>query len=212
VTGVTATVGRVPGPRLATATDRALLAGIAAAGFYDDPVMSWVFQDPDDRLAKLTDLFGGLVDDFFPDRGLVHVLDDASVTFWRDPDFHHHPDPSEGPDDGAAGEDFVNPYTDDELGRLVVLGAAMDLHHPHDRHWYLNVVSTRPSHQGRGLGGQLLRPTLDRADEAGVPCYLESTNPRNRSLYYRAGFEDLGDIELDGGPPMRQMWREPQGR
>lgn len=80
--------------------------------------------------------------------------------------------------------------------------------HPEEPHWYLNVVSTLPAHQGRGLGAAVLEPVLERADAEGVACYLESTNPRNRTLYYRKGFLDMGEIHLDGGPTLLQMWRD----
>jgi GNAT superfamily N-acetyltransferase len=204
----------VPEARLATLDDRALLARVAAAAFYDDPVMSWVFQDPADRLAKLEDIFGGVVDDFFPDRGVVQVVDDASVAFWRGPDFDHHPQPSEATGDpppaGSPPAEVVNPYTDEELERLVVLGAAMDASHPHEVHWYLNVVGTAPDRQGRGLGAVVLQPVLDRCDADGHRAYLESTNPRNRSLYRRHGFIEADEIPVGDGPPMVQMWRDPR--
>jgi GNAT superfamily N-acetyltransferase len=87
----------------------------------------------------------------------------------------------------------------------------MEANHRHEPHWYLNVVSTLPSRQSQGLGAAVLRPVLERADADGLPCYLESTNPRNRTLYYRNGFEDRGEIPLDGGPSMLAMWREPLG-
>jgi GNAT superfamily N-acetyltransferase len=96
------------------------------------------------------------------------------------------------------------------MARFAILGTAMHEAHPHEPHWYLNVVSTLPSHQSQGLGARALAPVLALADANGQPCYLESTNPRNRTLYYRHGFVDTGDIDLDGGPSMRQMWRTPR--
>ena len=51
---------------------------------------------------------------------------------------------------------------------------------------------------------------LERCDADGMPAYLEATTQRNRALYLRHGFEDYGVIVLPGGPPMWQMWREPQ--
>ncbi|HJR25364.1 MAG TPA: GNAT family N-acetyltransferase [Acidimicrobiales bacterium] len=199
--------------RMATVEDRELLARICAEGFFADPVLGWVFQDEASRLEKLLVVFGGLVDDYLPDRGVVHLADAASAAFWRDPTFE---DVSTAADRaeavGPQPGDEPGPFDEGELARLTILGTAMAESHPHDRpHWYLNVVSTLPSRQGRGLGGVVLRPVLEQADADGLPCYLESTNPRNRTLYYRQGFEDLGELPLDGGPTMLAMWREPQG-
>ena len=75
--------------RPATLDDVDLLARIAAAGFYDDPVMSWLFPDDAVRLGRLTFMFSGLARDMLPDRGVVHLAGDASAAFWRDPTFEH---------------------------------------------------------------------------------------------------------------------------
>ena len=63
------------------------MARIAAEGFYDDPVLSWVCRDDDRRLEQLVNLMGGLFDDMVPDRGTVHLLDAACTALWRRPDF-----------------------------------------------------------------------------------------------------------------------------
>jgi GNAT superfamily N-acetyltransferase len=196
--------------RPASLDDAELVARVAAEGFFDDPVLSWALQDDTTRLGQLLVMFRGLVEDTLPDRGVIQVADAASVSIWRDPTFEHGKMASDRLEEAAGASDEPGPFTEDELARLEILGDAMREAHPHEPHWYLNVVSTLPSHQSRGLGAAVIQPVLDRADAEGVPCYLESTNPRNRTLYYRAGFEDMGDVELDGGPSMRQMWRAPR--
>ena len=192
--------------RPAAVEDRDLVARIAAEGFYDDPLMSWVLPDHERRLEQLVFVFGGLVDDMLPDRGTVHLADAASVALWRDPEFDHRAATTE--DEASA---FLSgPFSPDELGRFGVLGEAMARHHPHEPHWYLNVVGTLPSHQNRGLGAAVLQPVLERCDTDGAPAYLESSNPRNMSLYFRHGFVETGEITLPGGPSLIPMWREPQ--
>ena len=42
-----------------------------------------------------------------------------------------------------------------------------------------------------------------------MPAYLESSNPRNISLYLRHGFVDTGEITAADGPSLIPMWREP---
>ena len=195
----------MPDVRPATHDDLDLLARIAGEGFYDDPVMSWALPDDSRRLGQLTVMFRGLAEDVLPDRGRVLVADDASACFWRDPTFDHHAEGEAGDDDQGPG-----PFSPDELARFSILTTAMHEAHPTDEHWYLNVVATMPSHRSRGLGAAVLAPILARADADGLPCYLESTNPRNHTLYHRHGFEDMGDIHLDDGVSMRQMWRIPQ--
>jgi ribosomal protein S18 acetylase RimI-like enzyme len=40
-----------------------------------------------------------------------------------------------------------------------------------------------------------------------MPCYLESSNPRNVPLYERHGFEVTAEHWLPDGPVMTYMWR-----
>ena len=82
--------------------------------------------------------------------------------------------------------------------------------HPHEPHWYLNVVSTLPvAGRARASAPPILQPVLAEADAEGWPCYLESSNPRNVSLYLRHGFVETGELPLPDGPSLIQMWREP---
>jgi ribosomal protein S18 acetylase RimI-like enzyme len=198
--------------RTATVDEADRLATIAAAGFYDDPVMSWVFPDVAKRLEQLQFAFVGLTRDFLPDRGTVHVLDDACVTFWRRPGFESGN--ADGREGGGSRDHPASipeiPYPADVLERLAILDAAMAAAHPHDPHWYLNVISTVPERQGTGLGSRALHPVLSICDGDAVPAYLESSNPRNMSLYRRHGFVQTGEITLgDDAPSLYPMWRDP---
>ncbi len=73
-------------------------------------------------------------------------------------------------------------------------------------HRYGEVDSTTDKVQGVAL----IRQVLARADAEGLPCYLESANPRNLPFYKRHGFEVVVEGELPGeGPPLWTMKREP---
>jgi ribosomal protein S18 acetylase RimI-like enzyme len=84
---------------------------------------------------------------------------------------------------------------------------AMEKHHPHARHYYLAFIAAAPRLQGMGLGSAILEATLKRADEAGLPAYLENSNPRNTALYERHGFVRQQNIAPRGAPPLIAMWR-----
>jgi len=60
-------------------------------------------------------------------------------------------------------------------------------------HWYLWALGVEPGMQRRGIGGAIIRPVLDRADQGGLPCYLETANDRNLPFYQRHGFEVGGE-------------------
>lgn len=78
-------------------------------------------------------------------------------------------------------------------------------------HWYLMILGVDPPYQGKGIGGSLIAPTLARADAEGLPCYLETANPRNLPFYQRHGFEVRHEADIPGGGPrIWMMLREPR--
>jgi hypothetical protein len=60
------------------------------------------------------------------------------------------------------------------------------------------------------MGGVLMTAALARCDRDRVPAYLESTNPRNLTLYLRHGFEALATIQVGTSPPLVPMLRRPR--
>jgi ribosomal protein S18 acetylase RimI-like enzyme len=82
--------------------------------------------------------------------------------------------------------------------------------HPEEPHWYLPIIGVEPNAQGRGLGGALLRHAVARCDRENLIAYLESSNPRNITLYERHGFERMGEIKVGKGPLVTPMLRQPR--
>lgn len=54
-------------------------------------------------------------------------------------------------------------------------------------HWYLEIVAVRQGWMGRGAAGMLMKWGLDRADDEGMPSYLDAT-PRAKGMYEKLGF------------------------
>lgn len=88
----------------------------------------------------------------------------------------------------------------DGLGRMSKAMSATEGFHKQVEgpHWYLMTVGTRTARQGQGLGSQLVEMGTSRADEAGVPCYLETGTDSNIAFYRKRGFEIIGQTELLG--------------
>lgn len=88
--------------------------------------------------------------------------------------------------------------------RLGIADALMRKHHMTGAHHYLFMLGVDPDHQGRGYGSVLLRELSRRADDAHVPCYLETDKPSSMKLYERHGyrithertFRRLSDLKL----------------
>jgi GNAT superfamily N-acetyltransferase len=93
--------------------------------------------------------------------------------------------------------------------RLFEIVELLEANAPQQPHYHLQFLAVRPDQQGRGLGGALMAPILERCDRDGVPAYLEATSDRNRALYERHDFRARGAIPLPGGPALWRMWRDP---
>ncbi len=189
--------------------DVKVIAAVLTDAFAVDPVAIWMFPDPDRRQGQLGRL--ALVT---AQRGIAHGhgyvwrRDDGLVgaAMWSPAgkDFYTA-------DDSVRIVDFVT-ATDPARAPVVLAGLAqMNRHEPAEPHFTLPMIGVRRDHQGTGLGGLLMASVLDHVDRLGCWAYLESSNPRNVSLYERHGFEVVAEFELpEGGPIVRPMVRAPR--
>lgn len=82
-----------------------------------------------------------------------------------------------------------------------------------DDSWYLVYIGTKPSGRKRGYAKRLIEYVTALADQQGQPCYLESSNPIEPSVYTRMGFQKRKTIHLQRAEktiPLGIMVREPQ--
>lgn len=104
-------------------------------------------------------------------------------------------------------------HTRPSTSRFFALGANAEKAAPAEPHWNLQVLGIRREAQGQGLGSRLLQPALPRADQDGIPCYLETADPANLDFYQRFGFElDRQHQLVPHGPPHYSMRRPPQAK
>jgi GNAT superfamily N-acetyltransferase len=118
-------------------------------------------------------------------------------------------------DEGAAALERLLEEALDEDARTAMaeLYARFDASRaPLADHYYLSLLATHPDHRGRGHGQALLTADLGLWDEAGVPAYLESSNPANDHRYARAGFRSIGGFHaVRDDAFVTAMWREVGG-
>lgn len=190
---------RTAGPADAEEVGRTL-----AAGFGDDPVLCWVFEEPG-RAGKLGALFAFLTVEALLPLGATYVVP-GSCAAWTPPG-----SPSWPEERGVRLVTTLAPScSPGDLERLGVLDDTVRAAHPAAPHWYLGLLATEPQLRGRGAGATLLRHSLGVVDAGHLPASLESTNPRNVPLYERHGFEVTGPVDLPGGPSLTAMWRMPR--
>jgi ribosomal protein S18 acetylase RimI-like enzyme len=181
------------------------------AAFFDYPLMIYAAPLDRRRAPGVTSLYGAILWDAFR-WGEVHVTPEVSgvcawlppeksvPTFWRQVrsgmlalPWHF----------GVAGFRTLTLYGD----------LASQLHHDHAPmpHYYLAAIGVVPERQGQGLGGALMRPMLERADQQKVHCWLDTHKDENVRLYERHGFEVAQKIEPPGhSVPVWGMLRRPR--
>ena len=59
---------------------------------------------------------------------------------------------------------------------------------------HLQTMGTSSAQQGKGIGSDVLKAGIARADARGVPCFLESFNPRNVPFFERLGFRVVEQV------------------
>jgi len=186
-------------------------AAALARAFQDDPLQTYVFPDPAERAARSPAHFAPLLR-----YGLQfgHVLTTAGApagaAVWLGPNaWEVTPERAAvaGLDElpkvmgAAAAERFFS-----------VLGAVDPYHHRDvpAAHWYVMVVGVEPAAQGGGVGRALLQPIMDRAQAAGLPCYLETAQPNNVAFYEHLGFRRLVEtVDHQSGLRLWTFRRDP---
>jgi ribosomal protein S18 acetylase RimI-like enzyme len=191
------------GQRVETASvaDRDRVIQVITLGFLADPVGRWVWPDARtylETMPKFVAAFGGKAFE----HGSAYVADQyKAAALWLPPGVE--------PDGDAIDALFSTSVAPEIQEDLASFFAQMESYHPHDQPcWYLPLIAADPAYRGGGLGSAILSHALRRCDEDGQIAYLESSNPRNISLYQRHGFEVIGEIQAGSSPVMYPMIRQ----
>jgi ribosomal protein S18 acetylase RimI-like enzyme len=183
----------------AGANDRATAISVIVLGFAADPMARFAWPDPSEYLRvmpRLVDAFGGRAFE----HGTAHITEGArAAALWLPPGV----EPDEAEMD-AIMQGSLRPEISEDIGAIM---KGMAEHHPLEPHWYLPLIAADPNWIGQGLGTLLMKHALRRCDEEGIAAYLESSNPRNISLYERHGFKIVGKIQSGSSPVMTPMLR-----
>jgi RimJ/RimL family protein N-acetyltransferase len=195
--------GRAPTPEIVVLEESQIEeAGSALArGFFDDPLSVYMLPVPMERATFLPLHFATAVraGHLF---GTVHTTRGTAqgVAMWF------------SPDRGLPSRDEWDQAGVSELRRMLPAGAldrssfVIDyLHQFHktdvlSKHWYLCILGVAPEIRGTGVGSALMQPMLRRADEEGLPCYLETFAADNVPFYEKHGFRVMRQgVEPESG-------------
>ena len=188
--------------RSATPDEMSHAVAAIVAAFLTDPLARFAWPSPHDHLRAMPlaarEFAGGSFE-----HGTAYVSADfCGTALWLPPGVHPNGEALEG-----VFRDTAKP---EHLDDLLATFEKMEQWHPDEPHWYLPIVGVEPNAQGKGLGAELMRHAVTRCDQERALAYLESSNPRNISLYLRHGFEVMGEIRVGAGPLVTPMLRRPR--
>jgi GNAT superfamily N-acetyltransferase len=188
-----------PTVRTMTLDDDAPAIDTIVLAFAADPVARWTWPDAHQYLTTMPNLVRAFGGNAFAHGTAYCTIGCAGAALWLPPGVH--------PDDETLDVIMQTTVSTSNRDEVSSMFEQMARYHPGEPHWYLPLIGVDPAHQGKGLGDALMTYALQYCDRDHLPAYLESTNPRNISLYRRHGFETLDTIQVGGSPPLVPMLR-----
>jgi ribosomal protein S18 acetylase RimI-like enzyme len=183
-----------------------------ARAFHNDPLQTYVFPDENERRMRSPAHFAPLLRyGMLFGEVLTTEGNPLGAAVWLPPEtWEVTPERAT-----AAGFDTLPDILGEEAANrfFSVLGVIEPYHHRDvpPAHWYLMVVGVAPEACGQGLGRALIEPIMNRADAAGLPCYLETAQPDNVAFYEYLGFKKVvEEVEPQSGLTMWTFRRDPQ--
>ena len=188
----------IPEITIVKEADRQRAIDTVLLGFSTDPFLRWLYPSADLYLkaGPAMHAFGGAAIDH---HSAYMANDSQGVALWIPPGVE--------PDEERFMAEVLKYVPEEKHETLFAILEKMEEYHPNEDTWYLPIIAVDPAFQGQGLGSQLMKAGLERVDTEGLPAYLESSNPRNMSLYERCGFVTVGKIEFGDCPPIHPMFR-----
>ena len=190
----------MPKVSVAAEHDRTSILKTITLAFAADPIMRWAFSTADSYLThfgRMADAYGGVS----IGEGTCYRTSRAEgAALWLAPGVE--PDEEKTMEIIQAG---VEPERQEALGRIL---EEMETYHPKDNDcWYLAIIGVDPGFQGKGIGASLMKHATSILDGQSRLGYLESSNPKNISLYERHGFEIMDQIQVGDSPVVTPMIR-----
>jgi ribosomal protein S18 acetylase RimI-like enzyme len=179
--------------------DREEVISTLVLAFVDDPVERWLFPDPEQYSRHFPEFVAAFASEAFERRTVWTLGDLSAVAAWLPPGAQ--------PDGDAIVAILSRSVSPTQHADMFSVLDQMDEGHPAFPHWYLPWLGVRPTMQGAGLGGQLLKHCLTKVDADHVPAFLETPNPRTVSFYERHGFKVTAVAQAGACPPITLMLR-----
>ena len=178
--------------------DQQAAVDLLLLAFSSDPLQRFLMPDPSIYFKNSAIWFNNAASQSISTQSLLGLQDNSGVALWFPPNY---PVQFEALEEtykdlpAKSREDIYKYFNEFENSK------------PKDV-WYLEYLGVDPNNHSQGIGTQLLQKSLEEIDALHEAAYLESSNPRNMSLYERHGFDVVKKFQFGDGPPIHTMLRE----
>ncbi|BAZ45298.1 GCN5-related N-acetyltransferase [Chondrocystis sp. NIES-4102] len=184
-----------------------LAAKILARGFFDDPMLSFIFLERENRLDALTAFFQVFLADTVRRGEVLIAPNEAGAIAWYPTGIRLFDD---------CFNEVLAKLTEiiTTFGGLLAaerfeqIASQAEKFEPKQVHCEVMWIALIPEARGKGIGRDLLSPVLNHADEQQVSCYLVSSNLKNISFYEGHGFRQIFSIPINSQLSLTGMWRD----
>ena len=166
--------------------------------FSSDPFQRYLMPDPAIYLQNSTIWFNNAVSQSISIQALLGTEGHSGVAVWF---------PPEHAVQFEALEETYKDFSSSIQKDIFQYFGEFEKNKPKDA-WYLEYLGVDPRSHSLGLGSLILKNSLSKIDDLHQSAYLESSNPRNMSLYERHGFNTVNKFQFGDGPPIHTMFRE----
>ena len=188
--------------RIATRDEIPQTVACIVAAFITDPLARFLWPSPHVYLHAMPSLTREYAAGSFQHGSAFVCADFGGAALWLPPGI--------SPRAEALERLFRETVKPERLDDVRAGFEKMEEWRPNEPHWYLPFIGVDPNAQNKGIGHALMTYAVSRCDREGLLAYLESTNPRNISLYERHGFEVMGEIRVGEVPVITPMLRRPR--
>ena len=185
-------------------------AALLSKVFWDDPMTIFLYPSTAERRDLQPSFYALNIEHAAIGGELYTTSSFKGIAVWRFPgdDTRRKVDSDKDPRNGLPQAMGAGPF--ERLMVIVECTYAMHRSLVKGKHCYLLFLGVEPGQQGHGVGSMLIKPILKRADEEGLPCYLETMKEVNLAFYGKHGFRAVDEKQIaDGGPHIWALLRSP---
>jgi GNAT superfamily N-acetyltransferase len=178
--------------------------------FWDDPMTVFLYPDMAERRDMRPSFYEMNIEHAAVGGELYTTSSFKGIAVWRFPGDETRRKVEAGKDPRNRLPEMMGAGPFERLMVIVECTYAMHRSLVEGRHCYLLFLGVEPGQQQQGIGSLLIKPVLKRADEEGLPCYLETMKEVNLAFYGKHGFRVADEKQIaNGGPHIWALLRPP---